>query len=62
MDYNFGEKEVEELRELQENGFLENYYIIIKIAVPLSDYNKNIDLENSPYYNNFEMFPRSTSY
>jgi len=62
IDYNFGEKEVEELRELQENGFLENYYIIVKIAVPLSDYNKNIDLENSPYYNNFEMFPRSTSY
>jgi len=62
VDYNFGEKEVEELRELQENGFLENYYIIVKIAVPLSDYNKNIDLENSPYYNNFEAFPRNTSY
>ena len=62
VDYNFGEKEVEELRELQENGFLENYYIIVKIAVPLSDYNKNIDLETSPYYNNYELFPRNTSY
>ena len=62
VDYNFGEKEVEELRELQENGFLENYYIIVKIAVPLSDYNKNIDLETHPYYNDFKVFPRNTSY
>ena len=62
VDYNFGEKEVEELRELQENGFIENYYIIVKIAVPLANYNENIDLGNSPYYNNFEMFPRNTNY
>lgn len=62
VDYNLGEKEVEELRELQENGFLENYYVIVKIAIPLSECRRNIDIYKDIYYNNYEMYPRSTNY
>lgn len=62
VDYNFGETEVKELRELQENGFVENYYIIVKIAIPLNECYKTIDIYEDIHYNDYEMYPRNTSY
>lgn len=62
VDYNNNEFWVAPFHELQENGFIENYYIIVNIAIPLSKYTLNIDPEEQQYYNRYEIYPRSTSY
>lgn len=50
VDYNSKEKEVEELRELQEAGFLENYVIMINIAEPLLTYEHYLYDGLEPYF------------
>lgn len=43
VDYNFGEKQLEIPRKIQEHQMLENYYIIIKIAVPFEKWKKYLE-------------------
>jgi len=50
VDYNSKEKEVEELRELQEAGFLENYVIMINIVEPLLTYEHYLYDGLEPYF------------